>query len=79
MFWDVDFEKLDYVPELSGFSLVGGTALALKFGHRNSIDLDLFSEEDFDHAAVHTLLQNIFQRRLSYTGSAGFFNLSCKP
>lgn len=30
------------IKELSGFSLVGGTALSLKFGHRISIDLDLF-------------------------------------
>jgi hypothetical protein len=28
--------------ELQGFSLVGGTALALKFGHRKSVDIDLF-------------------------------------
>lgn len=36
------------IKELSGFSLVGGTALSLKFGHRISIDLDLFSNESFD-------------------------------
>ncbi len=29
-------------PELSGTRLVGGTALALQFGHRLSIDIDLF-------------------------------------
>jgi hypothetical protein len=36
------------LPILNSFYLVGGTALALKFGHRISIDLDLFSIEDFN-------------------------------
>jgi len=35
-------EKLDH------FNLVGGTALALYMGHRKSIDLDLFSFQEFD-------------------------------
>ncbi|MDN3550516.1 nucleotidyl transferase AbiEii/AbiGii toxin family protein [Mucilaginibacter aquaedulcis] len=30
------------------FYLVGGTALALKLGHRESIDIDLFNTGDFD-------------------------------
>ncbi|HVU84433.1 MAG TPA: nucleotidyl transferase AbiEii/AbiGii toxin family protein [Puia sp.] len=30
------------------FNLVGGTALALKIGHRMSIDIDLFSVQPFD-------------------------------
>ena len=33
---------------LSDHYLAGGTNLALRFGHRHSIDLDLFSERDFD-------------------------------
>lgn len=33
---------------LLNFELVGGTALALHLGHRISIDLDLFSEQDFE-------------------------------
>lgn len=36
------------VPALSGFALVGGTALSLRYGHRRSIDLDLFYYGDFD-------------------------------
>jgi predicted nucleotidyltransferase component of viral defense system len=35
----------DYLRE---FVLVGGTALALQFGHRKSIDLDMFTIQDFD-------------------------------
>jgi len=30
------------------FYLVGGTALALQIGHRESIDIDLFTTKDFD-------------------------------
>ena len=33
---------------LDGFSLVGGTALALHIGHRISVDIDLFTLDDFD-------------------------------
>jgi predicted nucleotidyltransferase component of viral defense system len=32
----------------SAFNLVGGTALALKIGHRNSIDIDLFGNSEID-------------------------------
>ncbi|RYY65864.1 MAG: hypothetical protein EOO13_16585 [Chitinophagaceae bacterium] len=36
----VDLQKLD---SLKQFSLAGGTSLALRFNHRKSIDIDLFS------------------------------------
>ena len=35
-------KQLQSEPIFSGCRLVGGTALALQLGHRNSIDLDLF-------------------------------------
>ncbi len=41
----VDFCQL---PELSQFSLVGGTALSLQIGHRKSDDLDFFTDRSFD-------------------------------
>jgi predicted nucleotidyltransferase component of viral defense system len=40
-------KKLMQVNALNDFYLVGGTALALQFGHRFSIDLDLFTGKDF--------------------------------
>ncbi len=46
---------------LSTFNLVGGTALALQIGHRKSIDLDLFTQEEFDGAALLKNLENDFQ------------------
>jgi hypothetical protein len=35
-------------PAASGFALAGGTSLALRFGHRVSVDLDFFTSGDFD-------------------------------
>jgi hypothetical protein len=43
---------------LRDFHLVGGTALALVLGHRQSIDIDLFSPRDFDVEALRTHLVN---------------------
>lgn len=40
-------QELQSLPELKDFYLVGGTALALKLGHRNSIDIDLFTNFEF--------------------------------
>jgi predicted nucleotidyltransferase component of viral defense system len=42
---------------LDKFSLAGGTSLALRFGHRNSIDLDFFSIESFDPLLLRNILQ----------------------
>lgn len=39
--------RLMKITELESFYLVGGTALALKYGHRISIDLDLLEETIF--------------------------------
>ena len=40
-------KKLMQVPELEDFNLVGGTNLALRYGHRLSIDIDLFTNVSF--------------------------------
>ena len=36
-------EKLMQVDELKDFALLGGTSLALRWGHRISEDIDLFN------------------------------------
>lgn len=36
----------------AGFYLVGGTALALQYGHRRSIDFDLFTQESFENQKI---------------------------
>lgn len=42
-------ESLMNDTQLDDFHLAGGTAIALHLGHRKSIDLDLFSPNDFDN------------------------------
>ena len=48
------------IPELNDFCLVGGTALALYFGHRLSVDLDLFSTTEFSNEALIAPLEKKF-------------------
>jgi Nucleotidyl transferase AbiEii toxin, Type IV TA system len=48
-------------PLFESFRLVGGTALSLFRGHRESIDIDLFSDADYgsiDFQAINTFLKN---------------------
>ena len=46
-------EKLSGVAFSNGFYLAGGTALALRFGHRLSVDLDFFKNGEF---SVHDVI-----------------------
>ena len=39
------------------FYLVGGTALALQMGHRQSIDFDLFTDTVFDSLNIRTIIK----------------------
>lgn len=48
------------LPVFNDFHLVGGTALALKYGHRISVDLDLFGHKGFDKEAINKALSNEF-------------------
>ncbi len=50
-------KKLMADPNLSEFSLVGGTALSLYLGHRKSIDLDLFRKDSFSASALSLYLK----------------------
>jgi hypothetical protein len=36
-------DRLSRLPELRGYYLAGGTAVAMHLGHRQSLDLDFFS------------------------------------
>jgi hypothetical protein len=53
-------KKLMELPSLHSFSLVGGTALALRYGHRSSVDLDLFCHEEFDNSIISNELRQAF-------------------
>ena len=47
-------DKLMQISELSEFGLVGGTNLSLRFGHRISVDLDLFTNKPFDRDEMYS-------------------------
>lgn len=65
------------IPELKSFGLVGGTALSLKFGHRISIDLDLFSNEDFENVTLENALQREFNEGFENRTSTPRFGIFC--
>lgn len=65
------------IPELNQFSLVGGTALSLKYGHRTSIDLDLFSTEEFDHEPIIESIQRSFGSEFEYRGDYSKWGIFC--
>lgn len=47
------WSELEAVPR--SFVLYGGTALALRLGHRASVDFDFFSHDALDHRALEGL------------------------
>jgi hypothetical protein len=51
---------------LKDYALVGGTALALRYGHRLSIDLDLFTDGDLDTHHVIEALTGAFGNAFVY-------------
>jgi hypothetical protein len=58
-------QKLQAVPALENFLLVGGTSLALQIGHRTSVDIDLFTRDDIDIDNLIATLQD-FHIQVSY-------------
>lgn len=62
-------KSLQGKPYLNGFYLAGGTALALHFIHRKSLDIDLFSNFWFDAADVLEKIHQDFPFQLHLTGS----------
>lgn len=68
-------QALQSEPALRSFALVGGTALALQLGHRTSIDIDLFTREEYDVEAILEVLihkyhfQRHYQHKRTLKGS----------
>jgi len=56
-------QALDFLKE---FYLVRGTALALQIGHRNSIDIDLFSGDNFNSNQFISQLQTLFAIEVTF-------------
>ncbi|MEI7457639.1 MAG: nucleotidyl transferase AbiEii/AbiGii toxin family protein [Nitrosomonadales bacterium] len=59
-------QSLQEEPLLRGFHLVGGTALALQIGHRMSIDIDLFTRDDYEVDEALALFINKYNFQRSY-------------
>lgn len=52
-------KRIMNIPMFNPLRLVGGTALALQYGHRSSIDLDFFGDLEIDTDKVTQALGNI--------------------
>ncbi len=70
-------KSLMNVPSLRQSFLVGGTALSLKYGHRISIDLDLFYTDELDKAKIFEELHEIFRENFDYRGNPNSFGIFC--
>jgi len=58
-------QKLMREEKLKDFYLVGGTALALYFGHRRSVDIDLFTSKPFDSQKLVSYLEKAYDMQQS--------------
>lgn len=54
-------QKLCSIEELNSFRIVGGTAIALQIGHRDSIDIDFFSNEKVGKNIIVQALKKHFE------------------
>jgi hypothetical protein len=70
-------EELMGLPALKDFSLVGGTALSLLYGHRKSVDLDLFSTVPFENTIIVNALEKKFKKAFDNRTSAPRFGIFC--
>ncbi len=59
-------QQLQKLSVLKDFYLVGGTALALQIGHRNSIDIDLFTQHEFNENEILNLLKDNYEVKELY-------------
>ena len=57
-------KRLFAQPEMQGMRLVGGTALALQYGHRQSVDLDFFGAPAVDQDELLAMVEKMGSYRL---------------
>lgn len=69
--------RLFGLKELRDFSLVGGTALSLRYGHRSSVDLDLFTDGNLDRAEIVGALEKEFGELFAYKPSKASWAVFC--
>lgn len=71
-------KKLMSEPLLTNHRLVGGTALALMFGHRESIDLDLFTNEKQNPKKIEQILLKDKYLLQEYSVGEDGFAITCQ-
>lgn len=70
-------EDLLGIPEFKNYALVGGTALSLLYGHRISVDLDLFSNIPLRNEQIVEALKNEFNEKFEIRTSNPRFGVFC--
>jgi predicted nucleotidyltransferase component of viral defense system len=70
-------KNLMELPSLQDYSLVGGTAMSLRYGHRSSVDLDLFFHGKFDHTKIENELLKEFGTDFSFESTHSKFGIFC--
>ena len=70
-------KQLLEIDELKDFSLVGGTALSLLYGHRVSVDVDLFSNIPFENNIVIDALSKKFKKKFVVEDKPPRFGIFC--
>jgi len=70
--------ELFRIEDLEAFSLGGGTSLALRFGHRMSVDIDLFSLKEFDPELLLQSLRGRFSETEIFNRTAGSLCLAIR-
>ena len=70
-------KRLMALPLFQPFSLVGGTALSLRFGHRSSVDIDMFCHEKFDQSQIIREFEAVFGDKFVYKQQHTQFGIFC--
>jgi predicted nucleotidyltransferase component of viral defense system len=70
-------KELSKLDSFQKFSLVGGTALSLRYGHRHSEDLDFFSNESFDRQLIIEELIKIYSNQFIHQETGFKKSLFC--
>ena len=69
--------QLMQMPALENFSLVSGTALSLMYGHRKSVDLDLFSAAPWKNEIIIDALKKNFEDKFLAEQKPPQFGIFC--
>jgi hypothetical protein len=69
-------KEIQKIPEFKDLRLVGGTGLSLQYGHRKSVDIDLFGKTSIDTDELAFLLEKIGKvEKLSLSKTINIFTV----